>query len=172
MIRLFHRRGEPPPDVMALLPRDERVVSWADVAGGGVVLATPAGLWWPDESGPRLIGWQYISKATWRDEILSVIEASVIDDLLIVDRAPVSVMLEVPRDLPPVVHKRVTANVVRSVLIPVAGGGAARLVARRIPGQDGVRCWARLEDGARDTPALREALADRLDRLRSELAAP
>lgn len=170
-MKLFHRRDDPPSDVVARLPRDQRVVSWADVAGGGVVLATPAGLWWPEDNGPRLIGWQYISKAIWRDAALSVIEASIVDDLLIVDHKPVSVVLEVPRDLPPVVHKRVTANVVRSVLVDVPGG-TARLVARRIPGQDGVRCWARLEDGARDIPAVRDAVVEQLSRLSAELGPP
>jgi hypothetical protein len=167
-MQLFHRREVPPPDVVAQLPRDERVVSWADVEGVGVVLASPAGLWWPDVDGQRMIGWQFISKAIWRDGVLSVIEAMVVDDLLIVDKDPVSVTLSVPRDLPPVVNKRVTTNVVRSVVIPVAGG-AARLVARRIPGQDGFRCWARLEDGAVDSPTVRDELGQQLNRLRAEL---
>ena len=166
---LFHRRDVPPPDVVARLPRDQRVVSWADVAAGGVVLATPAGLWWPDGDGHRLIGWQFISKAIWRDDVLFVIEATVADDLLIVDKAPVAVELSVPRDLPPVVHKRVKTNVVRSVVMQVAGG-TARLVARRIPGQDGVRCWARLENGAVDSSFVRHEIVDQLDRLRGELA--
>lgn len=170
-MRLFHRRDVPPADVLALLPSDQRVVSWADVAGGRVVLATPAGLWWPDEDHQRLIGWQYVSKAIWRDGTLSVIEGAVVDDLLIVDRKPVSLVLEVPRDLPPVVQKRVTANVVRSEVVQVPGG-TARLVARRIPGQNGVRCWARLEAGARDTAPVRDAVVAQLSRLRAELASP
>jgi hypothetical protein len=170
-MKLFHSREVPPPDIVAQLPRDERVVSWADVEGAGVVLASPSGLWWPDEVRQRMIGWQFISKAIWRDGVLSVIEATVVDDLLIVDKDPVSATLSVPRDLPPVVNKRVTANVVRSVLTPIYGG-AARLVARRIPGQDGVRCWARLEDGAVDSPTVRGEVVELLDRLRAELATP
>ena len=168
-MRLFHRREVPPPEVVAQLPREERVVSWADVEGGGVVLASPGGLWWPDGVGQRMIGWQFISKAIWRDGVLSVIEATVVDDLLIVDQDPVSVTLSVPRDLPPVVNKRITTNVVRSVLTQVTGG-SARLVARRVPGQDGVRCWARLEDGAVDSPMVRRELVELLERLRAELA--
>jgi hypothetical protein len=168
-MKLFHRREVPPPDLLAQLPRDERVVSWADVDGGGVVLASPGGLWWPDDAGQRMIGWQFISKAIWRDGVLSVIEATVVDDLLIVDKDPVSVTLSVPRDLPPIVNKRVTANVVRSVLTPVAGG-SARLVARRVPGRDGIHCWARLEDGAVDSPMVRDEVVELLGRLRAELA--
>jgi hypothetical protein len=164
---LFHRREAPPPDVVARLPRDERVVSWADAPGGRVVLATPSGLWWPADAGPRLIAWQHITKAVWRARTLSVTEADVVDDLLLLDRAPVVIELEVPRDLPPVVRKRVEANVVRSELIEVVGG-AARFVARRIPGEDGVRWWARLEGGTPDTDQVRSAISARMAVLRAE----
>ena len=163
---LFHRRDAPPAEVVARLPRDERIVSWADLAGGGVVLASPAGLWWPSESAQRLIGWQHVIKAIWRERLLTVIEAAVVEDLLLVDLPPVTAEIEVPRDLPPVVRKRVEGNVVSSDVLPVPGG-AARFVARRIPGQDGVRWWARLEDGTRDTPYVREAVAARIAELRS-----
>lgn len=166
-MKLFHKRDEPPADVVASLPRDQRIVSWGDVQGGGVVLATPAGLWWPDADGPRLIGWQHITKAIWRDGRLAVIEADIVDDLLLVDRVPVAVELAVPRDLPPVVRKRVEANVVRSEVLAIAGG-AARFVARRVPGQDGVTWWARLEDGTFDTPLIRAAVSARLAILRAE----
>lgn len=166
-MRLFHSRDEPPAEVLVGLPRDERVVSWADVAGGGVVLASPSGLWWPDADGPRLIGWPYIDKAVWRDNRLTVVQADVVDDLLLVDRDPVSAELAVPRDLPPVVRKRIEANVVRSELLPITGG-TARFVARRIPGQDGVRWWARLEAGTRDTPQVRSAVSARLALLSAE----
>jgi hypothetical protein len=165
-VKLFHPRDEPPADVLAQLPDDERVVSWADLADGRVVLATPSGLWWPDLV-QRLIGWQHITKAIWQDRTLSVIEADVVDDLLMVDRAPVSVELHVPRDLPPVVRKRVEANVVRSELQPIVGG-TARFVARRIPGQDGVVWWARLENGTADSPEIRSAVNARLAILRAE----
>lgn len=164
-MRLFHRRDAPPAHAVAALPDGERVVSWADLEGGGVLLATPAGLWWPEADGLRLIAWQHITKAIWRDGALTVIEADVADDLLLVDRAPVSVELTVPRDLPPVVRRRIEANVVRSEVHPV-DGGAARFVARRIPGRDGVVWWARLEDGTPDLPAVRAAVAARVAQLR------
>ena len=165
---LFHRRDRPPPDAVASLPAGERVVSWADlVGGGGVVLASPAGLWWPGASAARLIGWQYVSKAVWQGRTLTVIEADVVDDLLMVDRPAVAAELAVPRDLPPVVRKRVEANVVRSQVLPITGG-AARFVARRVPGQDGLRWWARLEAGTPDTDQVRSAVVARLTLLRAE----
>ncbi len=163
---LFHRRQVPPADVVSRLPRDERVLSWADAASGGAVVATPAGLWWPEPDGPRLIGWQYIDKAVWRDDELTVIEAEVVDDLLLVDRPPVTAALSEPRDLPAVVRKRVEANVVRSELRSV-DGGVARFVARRIPGRDGVVWLVRLE-GVADSPELRAQLEAERVTLRSE----
>jgi len=162
-MRLPSRRGRPPAEAVASLDRDERVVSWASVAGGGAVVATPRGLWWPEPGRQRLIGWQHVDKATWRDGVLSVIEADVVDDLLLVDKPEVSVALEEPRDLPPTVRRRVESTVVQSELAPVPGG-VARLVARRIPGRDGLTWWARLEHGTPDTPALRSWLRQRLGR--------
>jgi hypothetical protein len=160
-MRLLSRRGRPPAEAVASLDHDERVVSWASAAGGGAVLATPRGLWWPEPGRQRLIGWQHVDKAIWRDGVLTVIEADVVDDLLLVDKPAVSVALEEPRDLPPTVRRRVESTVVQSELVPVPGG-AARLVARRIPGRDGITWWARLEHGTVDTPGLRTWLRERL----------
>lgn len=166
-MRLFGRRERPPADVVAGLPTHERVVSWADVAGGGTVVATSLGLWWPAPEGPRLIGWQHVDKAVWRAGVLTVTEADVVDNLLLVDREPVGVTLSQPRDLPPTVRKRVEANVVRSELLAV-GGGAARFVARRTPGRDGVTWLARLEPGSPDSAQIRAAISARLAILRAE----
>src|SRR3954447_10893075 len=158
---LFHRREMPP--ALPGLDKDERVVSWADTDDGDVVAATPLGLWWP---GRRRIGWQFVDKAVWRDGVLTVTEADVVDDLLLVDREPVSVALAKPRDLPPTVRKRVEGNIVRTELLAVPGG-AVRFVARRQPGVDGVSWWAHLEDGTADTPTVRSAIAARLAILRA-----
>jgi hypothetical protein len=167
-MKLFHKRDAPPPAIVTKLPSGERVVSWADLVGGGAVVASPAGLWWPsDEQSPRLIGWHHITKAVWRDGCLMVVEADVVDDLLLVDRVPVAAALEVPRDLPPVVRKRVETNVVHSELLPITGG-TARFVARRVSGQDGARWWARLENGTADTPQVRSEVIQRLAILRAE----
>lgn len=165
-MRLFGRRERPPADVVARLARDERVVSWADTADGNVIVATQQGVWWPDADGPRRIAWQYIDKAIWRDGTLSIVEADVVDDLLLVDRPPVAAQLAQPRDLPPTVRKRVESNIVRSELLTVAGG-AVRFVGRRQPGRDGVIWWARLEPGTPDTENLRAAIRARLATLRS-----
>lgn len=164
---LFHRRETPPAEVVARLPRDERVVSWADVEGGGVVIATPSGLWWPEPDGPRLIGWQFVNKAVWNEGQLTLVEAELVDDVLLFDRLPVRIALSTPRDLPATVRKRVEANIVRTEVSAV-GGGAARFVGRRIPGRDGLVWWARLEPGTPDTEQVRSAISARLAILRAE----
>ncbi len=166
-MKLFHPRDAPPADVVARLPAGERVLSWADVAGGAVVLATPRGLWWPSPEGPREIGWHLVNRAVWQDGRLCVTEAEVLDDLLLVDRPELAAELSTPRDLPPTVRKRVDASVVRSEVHPVIGG-SARFVARHVPGEDGVRWWARLESDTPDTDQVRSALTERLAALRAQ----
>jgi hypothetical protein len=163
MILSGHRR--PPAGLVAMLDRGERVVSWARTHDGAVA-ATNRGLWVP---AYRRIGWQLVDKAVWRDGTLTVVEAELIDDLLLRDRPPVHLPLTEPRDLPPTVRRRVEASVVRSEVMPV-GGGAARFVARRVPGRDGVSWWARLEPGTRDcehTRASVRACRDQLEAGRS-----
>lgn len=162
----FGRRERPPAEISATLDPDERVLSWADTADGGVVLATPKGVWWPESDGPRRIAWQHIDKAIWRDGLMTIIEADVVDDVLLVERAPVTSRLTQPRDLPPTIRKRVEANIVRTELATV-DGGAVRFVGRRQPGRDGVVWWARLEPETEDTEPVRAAIRARLEILRA-----
>ena len=152
----FHRRD--PRPAIAALEAGERIVSWADTDGDEVVAATPLGLWWP---GPRRIAWHRIDKAVWRDGVLSIVEADVVDDVLLVDRPAVSAWLLTPRDLPPTVRKRVEANIVRTEVLSVPGG-SVRFVGRRQPGHDGVAWFGHLEDTTPDTPELRSAIAARI----------
>lgn len=166
MMGLLRRRERPPADVVALLDRDERIVSWADVDDGTAVVATSAGLWWPNTAGSRRISWHLIDKAVWRDGQLTVIEAEVADEVLLVEKRPVSVPICVARDLPPTVRKRIESTVVRSQVLPV-DGGSARFVARRMPGMDGVNWFARLEDGTPDTPLVREQIRARIAQFRA-----
>jgi hypothetical protein len=163
---IFRRRERPPDDLVAVLDRDERIVSWAD-ADAGVVAASNRGLWVP---AYRRIGWELVDKAVWRDGVLTVTEAELVDELLLRDLPPMYLHLTVPRDLPPTVRRRVEASVVRSEVLPVAGG-AARFVARRVPGRDGVNWWARLEPGTRDTDHVRTSVRARRDQLAAQWAA-
>jgi hypothetical protein len=165
-MRRFTRRERPPAEVVQRLDPEERFVSWADAANGSVVVATSLGLWWPFASGPRRVPWQHIDKIIWRDGGLTLVEADIEDDILLVDRPPVSVSLAVPRDLPPVVRKRVEGNIVKSEVLAIAGG-TVRFVGRRRPGQDGLAWWARLEQSTPDTEQVRAAIRARLAILRA-----
>jgi hypothetical protein len=162
---VLSRRARPPAELVAHLAKSERVVSWADGDDGAVVLATTRGIWWPDAGEQRFIGWQHIDKVVWRDGVITLTEAEVVDDELLVDRPDVSLRIVTPRDFPPTVRKRVEANVVRSEVYPVAGG-SARFVARRIPGRDGLVWWARLEPGTRDSGEVRAHIARRIEQLK------
>ena len=120
--------------------------------------------------GIGCIGWEFVvDKAVWY-ESLTVTEADVIDDMILVDRPPVSTRIVNPRDLPPTVRKRVESSVVRSEVHPVPGG-AARFVGRRIPGRDGVTWWVRLEPGTRDTTSTRAGIAERVNGFRAAYSA-
>jgi hypothetical protein len=162
------RRERPPAGLLALLERDERVVSWA-LADLGTVAATTRGLWLPSGDSFRRIGWELVDKAVWRDGVLTVIEAEDVDGLLLRELPPVSLTLAEPRDLPPAVRTRVEASVVRSEVLPV-DGGAARFVARRVPRRDGVTWRARLEPGTLDAPETRTSVRARLDGLAANWA--
>ena len=147
---ILKRRERPPAELVAALDRDERIVSWART-DAGVVAASNRGLWLPSN---RRIGWELVDQAVWRDNVLAVTEAELIDDLLLRDRPPLYLRLTEPRDLPPTVRRRVEASVVRSEVLAI-DGGAARFVARRVPGRDGVSWWARLEPGTAESAQAR-----------------
>lgn len=153
---MLRNRNKPIAHIEKLLSREDRVASWA-VAGDDVVVATRFGLWWPDKDAPRLISWPLIDKATWDDGRLTVIEAEVVDELLLVDRPAVSITLTEPRDLPPTIRKRVELSVAQSELVALPGG-AGRFVGRRVPGQDGLTWWCRLEPGTPDNVITRDAV--------------
>jgi hypothetical protein len=163
---IFARRERPPPELITLLDREERIVAWVRT-DPGVVAATNRGLWVP---GYRRIGWERVDKAVWRDGVLSLVEAELVDGLLLRDKPPLYLRLPEPRDLPATVRRRVEASVVRSEVLPVSGG-AARFVARRVPGRDGVSWWARLERDTSDSPQTRASVRARRDQLAAEWAA-
>jgi hypothetical protein len=166
-VALFGRRERPRSSIVDALGADERLLSWADTATGAAVAATSRGLWWPGTGGPELIPWHLVNKVRWQAGTLTVTPARVVDDVFLEDLVPRSVRLAEPRDLPPVIRKRVEENIVRSELAAVSGG-AVRFVARRVPGQDGMSWWARLEPGTPDTEPTRSAARARVERLRSE----
>lgn len=171
-------RHRPPAAVRAMTERDERVLAWGTVAGPAAastptaadvehyVVATNLGLWWPHDP-PRRIPWHLIVRATWSDRGLTVIEADIVDDLLLVERPPRTATLVTEGKIPPVVRKRVEASISTTHDV-MLDDGPARVVARRVTGQDGQLWLARLGARTPDTASSRDQLRAVVHRFKVE----
>lgn len=149
---MFGRRRLPRAARPALA-RNERVVAWASTSDGQVVVVTNLGLWLPERK--ERIGWHLIHKATWSDPELTVvpaIEAGTGEGYLIMaDDAPVAVSLVDADDVPIEVRKRISRSIAATTHHQLPQGGV-RVVARRVPGQDGVVWHVRFDDGTNPFP--------------------
>lgn len=160
-------RDELPAGLTAHLDADEHVLASAALTGGGHVVATSMGLWLVDGatvegSDPRRIGWHLVSKATWGNGAIALVEARESDDLggavLIEDLSVVRLRLAVPGRLPHLVHERVEASI-RSRHHRDLPGGGAWFVQRKVPGRGGVVLQVRPDPGT-DEAAVRQVAAD------------
>ncbi len=166
------RREKPPPDVVAVLDRDERALAWATAEDGAVLAATPQGVWLPLEDRPgerRRLGWHRIDKASWQEPEFSVIAAVEMGALtaggedveVVEDGPPQRWRLVEPRGLPPVVRARVTRSVAFTEHYPLEPAGGARVVARRVPGRDGLFWQVRYDRGTdRDSAYVQAQVAE------------
>lgn len=167
MIRKFLARlagtAEVPADFQGTLDTEEHVLAAGRVDDGAVV-ATHLGLWLPEG---RRIGWHLVSKATWRDSVLTVTEAEQTGEaggaVLLRDRPVRRLRLTEAARLPDVVHERVNASI-RSRHHRDLPGGGAWVVQRKVPGRDGIALQIRPDEGTSDAAAeaLAHALASRL----------
>lgn len=136
-----------PIELRPSLARDERVLAWARVDDRTVVVATNRGLHLP---GYEPLGWHEVHKAAWTGRELTITPAAVVEEregyLVTADRPAVTVTVPEPGDLPQVVRARVTRSVSFSSHHLVPGGGV-RVVARRVPGVDGLSWAVRYDDG-------------------------
>lgn len=167
--RLFRRRGRLPADLRPALDRTERVVAWAragaggawrsrvgdgDSASGGVMVATNLGVFLPGRA--VRIGWHEINKATWNGHEVTIVPAERVQEhdayLVVADGPPLSVPLPDPGKLPDHVRTRVTRSVSYASHEPFPDGGGVLIVARRVPGVDGVT-WVVRYDPATDPRA-------------------
>jgi hypothetical protein len=139
-----------PPGFTGTLDPEESVVVSAECRTGGHLVATSLGLWVPTDDGPRRIGWHLLSKVTWGDGDLTVIEADETgtagDAVLLADRRPRRYALGNPGKLPQAVHRRVTESI-RSRHHRELPGGGAWFVQRKVPGQDGIVLQVRPDPG-------------------------
>jgi hypothetical protein len=160
-----------PPDFTGALEADESVASVAELRTGGHLVATSLGLWVPTDDGPRRIGWHLLSKVTWGDGELVVIEADEVgeagDAVLLKDRAPSRYALVDPGKLPQAVHRRVTGSI-RSRHHRDLPGGGAWFVQRKVPGRDGIVLQVRADPGT-DQDAVRAVAAEVAAKIREAL---
>lgn len=165
------RRERPPEDMLARLEPHERVLTWATLDDGGILLATQRGLWRPEDGEPRRLEWHRINKATWREGTLEVIEAVEVEPGVIEDSRPMIYELTARRDLPNTVRQRVTNSVASTIHHPLPGGGGVRIVARRVSGVDGPQWSVRYDRGTdRHDPGVRARVAELLEAERSRVS--
>ena len=149
-------RAKPPAGLRSRLDGGERLLAVAE-DGPATVAASQLGLWLPADGSWQRIGWDDIVKATWSEAGLEIIEGRD-EDGIVVDEPPRRYRLGEPRNLPSVIRQRVEHSIARWEQVRVPGG-TGRIVARRRPGQDGLRWTARLDVGTPDSAPAREALA-------------
>jgi hypothetical protein len=160
-----------PPGFTGALEQDESVAETAEVRGGGHLVATSLGLWAPAGDGYRRIGWHLLSKVTWGDGVLVVIEADETGEaggaVLLTDRRPQRYPLVSPGKLPHAVHRRVTESI-RSRHHRDLPGGGAWFVQRKVPGRDGIVLQVRPDPGT-DQDAVRTVAAEVALKIREAL---
>jgi hypothetical protein len=160
-----------PPGFAGTLDKEESVAASAEVRGGGHLVVTSLGLWVPSEDGARRIGWHLLSKVTWADGELVVIEADETgeagDAVLLTDRAPRRYALAEPGKLPHAVHRRVTGSI-RSRHHRDLPGGGAWFVQRKVPGRDGIVLQVRADPGT-DPDTVRVLAAEVAAKIRDAL---
>jgi hypothetical protein len=164
--RLFG--GGVPEALAGSLERDEHVVASSELRGGGFLFATSHGLWVP---GPRRVGWHLISKVTWGNGVLELIEAretgTAGEAVLLADLPPARYVLETAGKLPDVVHTRVNGSI-RSRHRRELPGGGAWFVQRKVPGRDGIVLQVRPDPGT-DEDAVRRIATEVASMIRQTL---
>ncbi|MDQ4103515.1 MAG: hypothetical protein M3186_07335 [Actinomycetota bacterium] len=147
----------------------ERVVTAGQLAGDGHLVLTQLGLWVPEGTETRRIGWHMVSKAVWDGSALVITEAvstgTVGEAMLLSDLPPRRFVLASPGKVPEVVRERVTSSIRFSEHCELPGGGAW-FVQRRIPGRDGLVMQVRPDPGteARALDAVAGEITARLPR--------
>ena len=159
-------RGDGLPDGFpGRLEPEERVLAMASTADGGHLVVTSWGLWIPDADGVRRVGWHHVSRASWRNGALALVEADEVEEIgsgdgpravLLADRPARRFRLTEPDRVPEVVHARVEGSF-RSRHHRDLPGGGAWIVQRKIAGRDGTVLQVRPDPGT--DPALVAALA-------------
>jgi len=171
---VWFRKPKLPVSKTPQLENGERVVAWTP-QGPDAVVVTNRGLFIPGRSRMR---WHEIHKAIWRDGTLTLVPAAMDvahgDGYSVVEDLPaVSVALALPGEVPKRVRERVTGSVAYTSHYPLPTGGAARVVARRVSGRNGLSWSVRFEGGVdHDDPVVREVTADLVAAAKASISQP
>lgn len=161
-------RGPLPEGFAGRLEADEHVLAVATLAPEGHLVLTQLGLWVPEGSASRRIGWEWVSKAVWdRDALLlteAVLQTTAGEALLLTDLPQRRFVLSEPGKVPEIVRDRVTRSIRSSQYRELPGGGAW-FVQRSLPGCDAVVLQVRGDPGT-DGAALQAMAAGVAQRLR------
>jgi hypothetical protein len=155
------RRARPPADALAVLQPDERVTAWGRTDDGGVLMATPLGLWVRTGEAPERLGWHEVHKARWDARVLTLIPSVEVEPGVRADAPPRRFVLAEPQNLPDEIRTRVTRSVAYSTHHPLPDGGV-RIVARRVPGRGGLDWAVRYDDGTVPAAGDQERVAELL----------
>jgi len=155
---MFGRRRLPRA-LRPALDRDERVVAWASTSDGRAIVVSHLGLWLPDRT--ERVGWHHIHRAAWSDPVLSVVPAAEVGTgegyVVMADEPSIVISLDDPDDVPLEVRNRVNRSVASTTHHDLAEGGV-RVVARRVPGRNGIVWHVRFDDDTEPFPVDLEAL--------------
>jgi hypothetical protein len=159
------RRERPPVEVAA----GERMLAWAQVAGGRWVAGTRDALYLPDGR----LAWEQVEAADWDQDLarLRVSEVGAWGE----PRREHTLLLEGSgagaERLLQLVRERITASVVLVRHVPITGRAGVRVVARRAPSGHGAVTWVYEYDAGVDPsePAVEAAAATALAAARDDL---
>jgi hypothetical protein len=161
LVGIFRGVADLPQEFPGKLTAEERVLAVAQSREGGHLVATSLGLWLPEGGTARRVGWHLVSKVTWDNGLLAVIEAeetgTVAGAVVLNDRPPRTFRLTGASGLPEAVHARVTGSIKSSHHRDLPGGGAW-LVQRKMAGRDGIVLQVRADPGT-DEEALKSLTA-------------
>ena len=166
------RRHRLPAEARRDFDAAEHLVAWAPVADGYLV-ATNRGLWLPGRDDR--LGWHEIHKATWSGRELTVVPARLVHEAgaapdapadVFADDAPLVYRIDDPADLPHQLRVRVTRSVAFSTYHELPNGGV-RVVARRVPGVDGLHWALRYDEGTAMIGPDHDLVADYLAQARN-----
>ena len=162
--------GVPATTCAALdLAPGERVLAGASDDAGEWVVGTDRALHLPASHGSRTLAWEQVDRASWDEESERLVVVEVADFGEI--QPSHELALRDPLRLLDLVRERVTASVLLTRHVPVAGTRGFKVVARRSPTRQGEVIWSTWLDHGLDPadPAVRDAVDEGLAAARAEL---